>query len=85
MITHILLIHIGSQVKTTQSQSYILKKFAKNFNFIILQKALDINMKWIQLVLWKMQSGHNAVHRRTDMKPVYPPSNLAEAGVIIIL
>ena len=41
------------------------------------------NMKWIQLVLWKIQSGHDFVHRRTDrqtdrrtddVKPVYPLS-----------
>ena len=35
------------------------------------------NMKWIWLVLWKIQSGHGFVHRRTDrrtddVKPVYP-------------
>ena len=24
------------------------------------------NMKWIQLVLWKIQSGHDFVHRQTD-------------------
>ena len=40
-----------------------------------------VNMKWIQWVLWKIQSGHHSVHRRTDgrtegqmdkVKPVYP-------------
>ena len=25
-----------------------------------------VNMKWIWLVLWKVQSGHEALHRRTD-------------------
>ena len=25
-----------------------------------------IHMKWIPLVLWKLQSGHDSVHRRTD-------------------
>ena len=25
-----------------------------------------VNMKWIWLVLWKIQSGHDSVHRRTD-------------------
>ena len=48
------------------------------------------NMKWIQLVLWKIQSGHDFVHRQTDrrtdrwrddVKPVYPPFNFVEAGV----
>ena len=27
-----------------------------------------VNMKWIWLVLWKIQSGHNSVHRRTDRR-----------------
>ena len=46
------------------------------------------NMKWIQQVLLKIQSGHDSVHRRTDVqtdkvKPVYPPFNFVEAGSII--
>ena len=36
----ILVIHIRSKIKTRQSQSYKLKKNAKNSNFEILQKAL---------------------------------------------
>ena len=36
----ILLIYIRSQVKTRQSQSYKLKKIAKNANFEILQETL---------------------------------------------
>ena len=44
------------------------------------------------LVLWKLQSGHDSVHRRTDrqtdrqtddVKPVYPAFNFVEAGGII--
>ena len=36
-----------------------------------------VNMKWIWEVLWKLQSGHDSVHRWTDtrtdnVKPVYP-------------
>ena len=31
-------VHIGSQVKTRQSQSYIFKEFAKTSNFWILKK-----------------------------------------------
>ena len=49
------------------------------------------NIKCIQLVhvLWKLQSGQDSVHRRTDrktddVKPVYPPFHLVEAGGIII-
>ena len=37
----ILLIHIGSQVKTRQSPSYKFKKFAKNSNVGISHKTLD--------------------------------------------
>ena len=37
----ILVIHIRSQVKTRQSQSYKFKKFAKNSNFEILQQTLQ--------------------------------------------
>ena len=74
----ILFIDIGSQVKTWQSQSYKFKEFAKTSNFLILKKKIytwhtfwsclirSINMKWIWLVLWKIQSRHYSVHRRTD-------------------
>ena len=36
----ILVIHIRSQVKRRQSQSYKFEKIAKNSNFIIVQEAL---------------------------------------------
>ena len=101
----ILLIHIRSQVKTRQSQSYKFEKFAENSNFEILQKTFTwhffwsclkrcVNMKWIQLILWKIQSGHASVHRRMDRwkdrqtdgqhETSIPPFNFIEAGVIII-
>ena len=51
----ILLYHIGSQVKTRQSQSYKFKEFAKTSIFLILKKCF-----------WKIQSGHDSVHRWTD-------------------
>ena len=43
------------------------------------------NMKWIQWVLLKIQSGDDSVHRRTDGQtdkviPVYPPIYFVEAG-----
>ena len=74
---------------TKQSQSYNFKEIGKNYNFEI-QKNLNTwhsfwscliicaIMKWMWLVLWKIQSGHDFVHRRmnrwTDkVKPVYPP------------
>ena len=46
------------------------------------------NMKWIQWVLLKIQSGHDSVHRRTDGQTdkvilVYPPFNFVEAGGIM--
>ena len=54
------------------------------------------NMKWIQWVLLKIQSGHDFVHRRTDGQtdgrtdgqtdkviPVYPPFNFVEVGGIM--
>ena len=35
-----------------------------------------VNIKWIRLVLWKIQSGHDSVHRRTDgqAETSIPPS-----------
>ena len=47
------------------------------------------NMKWIRLVLWKIQSGQDFVHRQTDrrtddVKPVYPTVNFVGAGGIMI-
>ena len=50
------------------------------------------NTKRIRLVLWKIQSGHDFVHRWTDgrtdrrtenVKPVYTPFNFFEAGGIM--
>ena len=75
--TDILLIHIGSQVETRQSQSYKFQRFATNWNFRILQKLYIhdtfwsclircIDMKCIQQALLKIQRGHDSVHRRTD-------------------
>ena len=44
--------------------------------------------EWIRLVLWKMQSGHDSVHRRTDgqtdkVKSVYPAFHFVETRGII--
>ena len=46
-------------------------------------------MKWIQLLLWKIQSRHDFVHRQMDrqtddVKSVYPPFNFVEAVGIIM-
>ena len=75
----ILLIHIVSQVKTIQNQSYNLMKFnLPILHFFIFWKKLYtwhtfwscliryVNMKWIRRVLLKIQRGHHSVHRWTD-------------------
>ena len=96
----ILLIHTRSQVKTRQSHSY---KFENSPNIQILEFCKKhctrhtfwscwircVNMKWIPLVLWKLQSGHDSVHRRTDRltdgrrETSTPPFNFVEAQGII--
>ena len=43
-----------------------------------------MKMKWIHQVLWKLQSGHDSVHRwkngwMDNMKPVYSPFSFVEA------
>ena len=92
----ILAIHIRSHVTKRKSKLQIKKncqkfKFCNNpytwhsFWSCLIRCA---NMKWSWLVLWKIQSGHGYVHRRTDgrtdMKPVYPPFNFVEVGAIMM-
>ena len=57
------------------SQCYIFEEFVKNSNFAKKLYAWHtfwsclircVNLKWIRLVFWKLQSGHDSVHRRTD-------------------
>ena len=73
----ILLIHIGSQVKTRQSQRYKFKEFAKTSKFLLLKSFYKWhtfwsflirceNVKRIRQVLLKIQNGHDSVHRRRD-------------------
>ena len=90
----ILLIHIGSQVKRRQSQSYKFKEFAKIPNFLykiytwhtfwscLIRCA---NMKKIRRVLLKTQSEQDSVHRRTDgqAETSILPFNFVEAEGII--
>ena len=52
MITSILVIHIRSQVKRRQSQSYKFKKIDKNSNFEILQETW--HTRHLQKLLVKM-------------------------------
>ena len=80
----ILLIHIGSHVKTRQCQSYKSKKLhMQHTSWSCLIRC--VNMKWIRLVFWKLQSGHDSVHRQKDrqtddVKPVYPTFKLCWIG-----
>ena len=68
-----LVIHNRSKVKTRQSQSYKLKKIAKN------------SMKWIQPELKVLQSGHGMRDGRTDTEwNQYIPQQLFCAGGIMI-
>ena len=76
----ILLSHIGYRVKRRQSQGYKFKEFVWKFQiFKFWNKHYTqhtfwsclircANMKWIRLVLLKLQSGHDSVHRRTDRR-----------------
>ena len=89
----ILLIHIRSQVKTRQSQSYKFKKIAKNSNFKILQATLHathtsclircINMKWIQPKLKALQSRHGMREGWTEWNQYTPPNKFVVWGGII--
>ena len=89
-------IHIRSHVIKRQSQlvtnsknSQILE-FCNNlytrhtFSSWLIRCA---NMKWIRLLLWKIQSGHDFVHRRMDRRTTwnqYTPFNFVEAVGIIM-
>ena len=95
--------HTIDSYQTNQSESYKFEKLAKISNFQILKKTLHmiwscllrcVNMTWIWLVLWKLQSGPDSIHRQMDrrterwtnyMKPVNPPLNFVEVGGTIKL
>ena len=54
-----------------QSQLSKCKEIAKNLQktdratqFLMFVDC--VNMKWVRIVLWKIQSGHDYVHRLTD-------------------
>ena len=94
MIIHTIEIHIGSQVKTRHSQSYKFEKFAKIQILKFCNKLytwhtfwscliICINMKWIQQVLLKIQSGQDSIHRQTDGQTTwnqYTPFQLCWIG-----
>ena len=73
MITHILLIHIGSQVKRRQSQSYNFKEFAK----ISQSGHGSVNRRT------DGQTDGQIDGRTGKAKPGYPHFNFVEAGCII--
>ena len=86
----ILVIHIRSQVKRRQSQSYKFKKLPKIQNLKFGNKLYKqhifwsclircINMKWIQPEPQALQSGHRMRDKWTDgqtdgVKSIYPPT-----------
>ena len=98
MITHTIESYWIPSQKKTKSKLQILKNFEfwnghytrHTFLSCLIRCA---NMKWIQWVLLKIQSGHDSVHRRTDGQTdrrtdgqcdtSIPPFNFVEAGGII--
>ena len=78
MITPTIDSYVIPSQDTTKLDLQIYKKIAKISNFGIWQKNLYvthflkllrcINMKRIQWVLWKIQSGHESIHRWTDRR-----------------
>ena len=78
---------------TRQSESFKFKEIAK-FQMLEFFPKLNarhtfwsllircINMKWVGLVLWKIQSGHDSVHRWTDEQgeTSIHPFNFVERG-----
>ena len=86
------MIHIRSQVETTQSQSYKFKKIAKASNVEILQETLHAThlLKLLdKMYKYEMDPTRTveATERtrdagRTDgVKPIYPPNNFTVRGV----
>ena len=68
-----------------------LRCYCAHFDVIVMPQDLTddtstlirVNMKRIRLVFWKIQSGHNSVHRRTDgwtRWNQYPPSTSLKGG-----
>ena len=78
---------------TRQSESCKFKEIAK-FQMLEFFPKLNarhtfwsllircVNMKWVRLVLWKIHSGHDSVHRRTDEQgeTSIHPFNFVERG-----
>ena len=109
MITHTIESYWIPSQKKTKSKLQILKKSPQFQIFKFWNRHYTrhtfwsclircANMKWIQWVFLKIQSGQDSVHRRTDRRtslenlisaamdnviPVYPPFNFMEAGGIM--
>ena len=94
MITHAIdSYQIPSQNKTKpklQICQQIKLEFCKNLYTQHTWSCLIrcVNIKWIRLVLWKIQSRHDSVHRQTDVRTdIWTwnryPFNLVEAEGII--
>ena len=84
----ILVIHIRSQVKRRQSQSYKLKKIAKNSNVEILQEIIHVTHLLDKMYNSEMDPSRTvgATERTRDaggtdgVKPIYPPTTLLWRG-----
>ena len=69
--------HIYRNQEQDRTWYHLVKTFGKNSDFekkmwhtfrSSLIWYVNVNMKWIRLVLWKIQSGHDLVYRRTDVQ-----------------
>ena len=85
----ILVVHIRSQVKNRQSQSYKFEKNCQKFKLYMRHTFWSclircINIKWIQLELQALQSGHRMRDGQTNGRTEwnqYTPQQLHGDGV----
>ena len=72
------------EIAKIQMLEFFTKRNARHTFWSLLISC--VNMKWVRLVLWKIHSGHDSVHRRTDgqtskVKPVYTHSTSLSGGI----
>ena len=83
--------YFSHYMDTRQSEMCKFKEIAKILEFFTKLNARHtfwsllircVNMKWVWLVLWKIHSGHDSVHRRKDEKveTSIHPFNFVERG-----
>ena len=83
--------YFSHYMDTRQSEMCKFKEIAKILEFFTKLNARHtfwsllircVNMKWVRLVLWKIHSGHDSVHRRKDEKveTSIHPFNFVERG-----